>query len=155
MRVALAICIAALAIAGCSHENEQSAASEPRTPTHAGVTNAQPAPRSSVERARELVLAAGLQIQDLRDVRAQADTADKKRAIDREIVALSRWRDQVLIDLTVPSGKPDPARLDADSSNLQRQMRAASATQPQAPLVRPIRQPEVPPGGNEAYPPSR
>jgi len=158
MRVLVALAwggaAAIAAITGCTEHSNSTAAAAP-APTHAaaGVTEpqAQAAPTTPSDRARELVQVAEIQIRDLEDIRASSTDLGRIAAIDGQIVAISRHRDAVLADL----GEPQSPRLDADTANLRRAMESAGAVQPQAPQPPPIERLDRPPGGPEALPPVR
>ncbi|MGA7118606.1 MAG: hypothetical protein WBY94_00840 [Polyangiaceae bacterium] len=158
MRLALALaCCGAAAIAGagianCSDANS-TAPPAVAPPAASGVEESQGAepPPTSREQAQDLVSAAEIQIRDLEGIRAASTDLSTSESLDRQVVAVSRYRDAVLADL----GDPQSPRLGTDASNLRRAMESAAAAQPQAPDLPPIQRQDRPPGGDIALPPER
>jgi hypothetical protein len=143
MRLNRVLCFLALAAApafalACENEENQAPpkVAQPQ----------QPQAPSVEQRARSLLLAADLQLRDLRESRDQITDPDRREAIANQIVALSMGRDRLMGDLA--AGGPDTGVLERDLSNLQRVMHAkgAAETQPTRPAPRrPTPQPPGPP----------
>ncbi len=129
MRVAWFVgCVGCIALAapllGCAHEETQ-------PPQQAA---APPPPREpvAIERARVLMLAAELQMRDLKDIGAHATDDALRASAGRQLADIEMQRDRLRADLAV---SPDSPLVERDIRNLQRAMRGAASalTQPQAP----------------------
>jgi hypothetical protein len=119
------------------------------------VAGATPSGLPARDRNRELLVAANLQLGDLESIRARADEPRTKAVIDRNITAISFWRDTLLADL--PSGQvaPDNALVRRDAANLRHAMQLGAATAPQGRFPPPLAQPVPPLGDDAAGPPFR
>jgi len=111
----------------CSKEQVRGQSAEP------AVANLQPpaqtkTPLTPEQRAHELLPMADVQIRDLQDSRDAARDPSATSAIDRQIVAVSHYRDSVLADLAARNR----VQLEPDLSNLERAMQSAAVTAPQA-----------------------
>jgi hypothetical protein len=105
--------------------------------------------------ARDLIVNADLELQDLTSMRTRTDDPAQRESLDRQIVALRKWRDAVQADAAAPPGSPDEARLRADEANLERAMSAGAAAMPQVPSPAPLQRRDTGAGGSESVPPSR
>lgn len=163
MRFVHVAACAAVALApgllGCSSGENQA------PPPRVGVTSAQPQPQlqpqpqpqppSVQQRAREALLAARLEIQDLQQMSKATRDLDEHDVIARQMAAVRMRRDALLAELAASNGRPNDPRVRASVDDLERAMRAAAATRPQAPQTPPLERQPSAPGGYEAYPPSR
>jgi hypothetical protein len=118
------------AVVGCS--SQQGNARLPHA-AGAGVAEAQPpnAESDPVERAHELIQAAGLEIRNLQDMQAAALDSGTAHALHGHIVDVTRSRDAVLADLS-PYNRSE---LKADVTNLESAVQAAAAIGSDAPLA--------------------
>jgi hypothetical protein len=159
-------CAAVAGAGGCAHSTtaQESARSGPPVVTEGEATRAptsstDPATRSSQERApaeaADFLVTADLELRDLREMRARATDPAVVDSLDRQINAITRWRDAVQVDRAAPEGSPSRARLEADMANLERAMAEGAAAEPQAPSPPPIQRRDTPPAGSEALPPDR
>jgi hypothetical protein len=105
--------------------------------------------------ARDLILNADAELQNLSSMRARADDAAVRDSIDRQMTSVRKWRDAVQADSTAPPGSPEEARLVADKANLERAIAAGAAAMPQAPSPPPLQRRDSNAGGAESFPPSR
>jgi len=138
MRLIRVVCCLALAAApALACENE-----ETQAPAKAAQPQ-QPSIRSVQERARSLLLAADLQLRDLRDSHEAITDPNKRDAIAGQIAEVSLSRDRLMADLA--AGGTDAGLLERDASNLQRAMqgKGAAETQPQS-RPQPPPQPQSP-----------
>jgi hypothetical protein len=105
--------------------------------------------------ARDLMLNADLELQNLSGMRSRADDPAVRDSIDRQMASVRKWRDAVQADSAAPPGSPAEARLAADKANLERAMAAGAAAMPQAPSPPPLQRRDTNAGGGESLPPSR
>jgi hypothetical protein len=151
-----AVSVLSTTVACSKEELPSQPAAEPVASTTQALPPAQ-GPVTREQRARELLRLANVQIRDLQDSRAAARDPSTASAIDREIVAVSHYRDEVLADL---GGKQSSPWLEVDLSNLERAMQSAAVTAPQAapPAMvqrRTQTRREFSPGGYLLIPPNR
>jgi hypothetical protein len=108
----------------------------------------QPPPLRS--QARDLVLAANLEMDDLTDIQYHARDDAFRVVVARQIASISSWRERLLVDMATT----DEGRMRTDMANLERAMRAGGATAPQPPRPADNGRPY---GGydRESLPPSR
>jgi hypothetical protein len=141
MRRIVAACFAVVctgALLACSSGSTASSAVQSPPPSNAVTAQ---------ERARDMILAAELELRDLRDMKARTVDEGQREAIDRQMAAVAMRRDALQGDLAVTGGKQDGARLHADTDNLEHSLRAGAAAEMQGP--------EAPPPQPQPIPPTR
>jgi hypothetical protein len=124
--VSAGFALAVVGALGCSAEQPR-AASPPVS--LAPIRHAPPVRRQ----ARDLILAADLEMDDLNDMQYHARNDAYRDAVARQIAGIAAWRERVAADVA-PAGSwgADDARLRVDMSNLERAMRAGATTRPQS-----------------------
>lgn len=135
-------CVAAVtagSVIGCSSEHQQAPPPAIASPPPSHVLTVQ-------ERARDLILAAELELRDLNEMKSRTTDDEQRDAIDRQMASITMRRDALEADLAMTSGSQDGQRLHADTSNLERSLRAGAAAESQPPSPPPQRQqPPQPP----------
>jgi hypothetical protein len=140
MRVVVYVAGAALisSAVACSH-----AVQEPQVPHPEASAALDSTPRTSLERAKQLVVAANLELHDLGAIRAVAVSDADRAEVDTQIVAIRQARDELQSSLPAAHEPADAARLKVASSNLERAMRAGAVTEPQVPAQPPLGRPRT------------
>jgi Flp pilus assembly protein TadD len=145
-----AAAVLAFGLLGCASSQQQ-----PPAPT--GVTSMQEqAPLlTPQQRVNDTLVAADYQIQTLEEMRGHTNDPGTLGAIDHQVSTITLRRDALLADLSSANWRPDDPRVSADVTNLEREMQAAAATQPQAPSPPEIQRRGSASGGYGSYPPFR
>lgn len=136
----VAVAVAAVPLLGCANEDHEAS-------TKAALSQERAA-ASVQDRARSVLLASEVQLQDLRTSRDEITDMHQRDAIATQIVDLTMSRDRLMGDLA--AGGKDTTPIERDISNLQRAMRSTGAAeaQPQSaprPQSEPVPQTQPPP----------
>jgi hypothetical protein len=117
---------------GCASHAPQ----EPQIPHPEPSAALDTTPRTSLARAQQLVVAANLELYDLNGIRAVATSDYDRAAVDAQMVAIRRARDQLQSQLPAHHEAADAERaerLRVASTNLERVLQAGAVAEPQAP----------------------
>jgi hypothetical protein len=89
--------------------------------------------RPPVQRqARDLILAADLEMDDLSDMQYHARNDGFREAVARQIAGIAAWRERLVADVSpADAWGADDKRVRYDMSNLEQAMRAGATTRPQ------------------------
>ncbi len=145
-----AAAVLATALLGCAGGQQQ-----PPAPTGVTSMQAQAPLLTPEQRINGTLVGADYQIKTLEDMRGYANDPATVAVIDRRIATITARRDALLADLSAAGWRPEDPRVSASLTNLEREMRAAAATQPQAPSRPQIQRRGTEPGGYGSYPPFR
>lgn len=144
MRLIHAICWLAVAAAptlACSNQSKEVASTKAALSHERAVANVQ-------DRARSLLLASQVQLQDLQSSRDQITDVHQRDAIASQIIDLMMSRDRLMGDLA--GGGKDMRPVVREMSNLRRAMRGAGAAEAQ-----PRSEPQPPPAPAPQPPPAQ
>lgn len=121
IHVACCVAVAAAPALACSNETKEAS-------TQAALSQER-ANASVQDRARSLLLASKVQLQDLRTNRDELTDPHQRDAVASQIIELTMSRDRLMGDLA--GAGTDARAIERDMSNLQRAMRGAGAAEAQ------------------------